>query len=575
MLDPTMLAEGENSLEAWWTAADGRESGSSRRFALVPGGRTITVSLVRKQGGKKDRRASGRLIVIPLDGAPSVDFAGRPEMDLPGQFVETKRNWLLVRGGQAEFYLPEGRYRIIASGGPFHELDSWEPPATGSARHRFRLNPAFRLPPHAVVDFHVHAAASSDSMVPMTERVWSFLAAGVNVMVASDHGDIIDYRPLIASLPAARGRLQALPGVETGLLVAEFRGDHMGHWNIWPLAPAGETAAGRPTGRSFRHGALEKLPPAPDGMHAAHLFEAYREHARQLAEAAGLADDDPAADPIIQLNHPRGIDFHPSAPAVKRVHDWFNRTGFDPGVSLSQPEHALLVGATPSGTRGLDFDALEVWNRASRRLYLEVRADWFALLSQGWRPTGTANTDTHTLEPEIAGYPVNIVLLQQRTATGPRVPVADLVEAVRSGRVIGSDGPVPLLTATAGWRKAGPGELLTAADGRVRVRVDVRAASWVPRRGVRLWANGRVVAERDDGARRIQADLDLTRDTWILAEAGRPDDGLDGMPLPGLYGTVAPRGMAVGFTNPVFIDVDGNGRFDPPGLDARSPEGPR
>jgi hypothetical protein len=31
--------------------------------------------------------------------------------------------------------------------------------------------------------------------------------------------------------------------------------------------------------------------------------------------------------------------------------------------------------------------------------------------------------------------------------------------------------------------------------------------------------------------------------------------------------SVACHGLALGFTNPLFIDVDGNGKFDPPGFE--------
>ena len=61
------------------------------------------------------------------------------------------------------------------------------------------------------------------------------------------------------------------------------------------------------------------------------------------------------------------------------------------------------------------------------------------------------------------------------------------------------------------------------------------------------------------------AQLHLKRDSWIVAEVGDLERA-DGVPLPGRYGVVAPRGLALGFTNPVFIDVDGDGRFEPPGL---------
>ena len=45
--------------------------------------------------------------------------------------------------------------------------------------------------------------------------------------------------------------------------------------------------------------------------------------------------------------------------------------------------------------------------------------------------------------------------------------------------------------------------------------------------------------------------------------------------MEGLYGLLVPRGLALGFTNPVLVDVDGNGRYDAPGLAETDREQPR
>ena len=37
-------------------------------------------------------------------------------------------------------------------------------------------------------------------------------------------------------------------------------------------------------------------------------------------------------------------------------------------------------------------------------------------------------------------------------------------------------------------------------------------------------------------------------------------------PAEGLYRDVLPGFVPFAFTNPIFVDVDGNGRFDAPGL---------
>jgi hypothetical protein len=207
----------------------------------------------------------------------------------------------------------------------------------------------------------------------------------------------------------------------------------------------------------------------------------------------------------------------------------------------------------------MDFDALEIWNRNSRWLYEEVRADWFALLNRGYIRTGTANTDSHTVSPKTAGHPLNVVFLRSGQPDGARVRPADLAEAVRAGRVVGTDGPIPLLTVTAQGAGAGPGGILPAPEGRVTIRVDVAAASWVPRGEIRLWANGEVLARTAEEVLEMEADFDT--DTWIVAEAGDLEGVPEGESVPGLYGLLVPRGLAMGFTNPVFVEVDGTRGF--------------
>ncbi|MCZ6833342.1 MAG: CehA/McbA family metallohydrolase, partial [Acidobacteria bacterium] len=526
-----------------------------------PGGRTIRclVSRVTRRG--ENSAAGARLLVTPLDGAAAVDLSPGSSHPLFPWPEPRRRSFIIARAGEAEFYLPEGRYRIVASGGLLDGLDIWETPLRGDAEHRFVVRRQVELPGTVAVDFHVHAAPSIDSVIPMMDQLAAFQAAGVDLLVASDHNIVTDYRPLIASLPAASGHIRSLPGVEVSLRAAA--GDSYGHWNVWPLVPDAQAPPVR-VGQITSFGALA-IPPVPTldalrrGTPVAEMYDAYRSQAARLAgrgqDAEILAD----MLPIIQVNHPRGFQNNPHKNVMVRRHDWFNKAGFLPGGAW--PDSFYRESA--AGTTSLDFDALEIWNRSSRRLYEQVRADWFTFLNHGVVRTATANSDSHTQSPELAGYPLNLVLLPAGRPHGPQVEVRDLMHAVRSGRVIGTDGPVPLLSVRAGGVGAGPGETLQATDGEVRVRLEVLAADWVPVGEMRLWVNGQVAA-RGTG-KLLETTLHLPRDSWLVAEVG----DLEGVPeetiLPGLYGELVPRGMALGFTNPVFVDVDGNGRYDAAG----------
>ena len=83
------------------------------------------------------------------------------------------------------------------------------------------------------------------------------------------------------------------------------------------------------------------------------------------------------------MNHPRS-----------GTTGYFDQLGFDP---------ARGVGTDPGYDPG--FDALEVWNGRNVEGRAKVVDDWRALLRTGHRVTPTADTDTHGIVGQEAGYP--------------------------------------------------------------------------------------------------------------------------------------------------------------------------
>ena len=150
----------------------------------------------------------------------------------------------------------------------------------------------------------------------------------------------------------------------------------------------------------------------------------------------------------------------------------------------------------------------------------------------------------------------------------------------KGGFVGGSVGTVGVLQRRERIRVGAVGD--TVSGGRVDVTVRVRAAPWVPVDEVRLVVNGRLTrlealpqstsVERTTRTWR----LDLDADAWIIAEAGWPiTDERDRSPsVEGIYGLVAPGYVPIGFTNPVWVDADGDGTWTPPMAPGnRAPEG--
>jgi hypothetical protein len=246
--------------------------------------------------------------------------------------------------------------------------------------------------------------------------------------------------------------------------------------------------------------------------------------------------------------------------------------GYDPTRPIEAAPNSLLLERSGDGsTRAVDFDAIEVMNGRSVGEYRQMRKDWYSLLRQGLLRTGTANSDTHGPD-QPAGYPRNYV---QSHSAGSGWDAKRFYAAIRDGRSFGTNGPLFPVFRVNGGRS---GDLVTAPEGNVRVELSVAAAPWVPVDEVRLLVNG-VVERRyagadlavDDVVRiRVRVHLVVDRDAFVTLEAGVPLDADPATWLAergGVYAeVVAPGFVPAAFTNPVYIDADGNGRFDPPGL---------
>ena len=283
---------------------------------------------------------------------------------------------------------------------------------------------------------------------------------------------------------------------------------HWGHFNVYPYP-------------------LEAAPPLMEGLSPAELFPLLRKQ---------------APDGLIQVNHPRMGEI-----------GYFNQTELDLRRGVGG------VGYSP------DFDAIEIWNgmdigkgeALSRNL-----ADWFALLNLGMRYTATGSSDSHRLLYQWAGYPRTYVRVADDRPEA--VDAAEISRALRQGRALVTSGPFLEVRING----AGPGELAAAAHGMANVQISVRAAAWVDVRRVELVVNGRVAKAhslRDSGRAGERAvikwDLEVEEDAWMVVVA-RGERTLD-VVLP--YS----KGVPAAFTNPVFVDADGDGRFT--ALGARQP----
>ncbi|MCB9680226.1 MAG: PHP domain-containing protein [Alphaproteobacteria bacterium] len=546
-LDLTQVDDGAHEVVLLVQDEEGTRYEASGSFQVErPAGR-VDVHVVDGDG----RPTSARLVVADPEG---LVVLGRPAgMAYKGRDKELSASFAI--GGQGTLFLEPGRYRVLAVRSLFDDVPFQVVTIPGDTRVELTVPAAVDKGDRLLADLHVHTQASYDAQVPDELRYASLVAAGLDVAVITDHNRITNPKPYLDALEleAPGHGTVGLPGIESdmrGRSAGRPNRDDYGHFNAFPL-------------RDERAAPIPSTHQQPLGRH----LDAWRDR-QALAPFLGELDQ-----VLLELNHPRGIQFKPDEAPSLSAWPLFNRFDYDPSIPVGQGPNGWMLTPVPgTGTTVLDWDALEIVNRFSVPLWRQVRTDWFALLDQGVRMTGTGNSDSHALQVEVAGMTVNVVDTPPPGPSG-HLDVAGFIGALRHGGVTVSTGPLVDLTVGDGR----PGDEITGTGLTATVRV--QAAGWVPVPEVRLVVDGVVVQREALPRRRGDEALDVTltwpvpleADGWVLAEAGIPEAGP--APAPGgRYALVAPGYAPIGFTNPVFVDVDGDG-WVPPGLPGAPDEG--
>jgi hypothetical protein len=514
---------------------------------------TITLadlSMLRVEVFEGENRSPARVIISGAGGTPDPELGS----DLLGfslgedvRPVTYGGNWVTLDGNETapvEVGLRPGKYSVYATRGFDYSVSEQKVDLSkpgSEAGIKLEVKRVIDTRGMMNGDFHVHGAPSPDSAVSYERRVKDFVAEGVDLLIATDHDALMEYAPVIEKLNLSH-RLMSIVGVEsTSTQMVSATPFTVGHTNAWPLRY-------NPILPRFGMFYDEELRPRD-------LFDRIRE----------IAD----GEPVIQINHGRGGKLGGEGSYFNALGVEFDKPlGYDPTLPLTESPNKMLLVANANGTRDIDFDAMEILNGWSYDEYLLLRDDWFSLLNQGYAKTGTANSDTH-IKASIAGYPRNYILLEDPEAK--RADKEALCDRIRQQKVFGTTGPIIRVNID---EKAAIGETVPAKGGKVNLDIQVSAASWVPLDVIRIWANGEIAQDLKAGPQDNIVRMDtivpvsLEKDSWLVVEATMTTDAESGEPSRpgGLYNIIAPRFAPLAFTNPIFIDVDGNGRFDPPGV---------
>ena len=450
----------------------------------------------------------GKVTFLGVGGTLNPYF--QPENPLvTGRGWETRKNSCFPGLGESAVSLPVGSYLVIASRGPEYSRDQRivEILRNDDRRLDFTIDKVVDTRGFISIDTHMHTMFSDGDM-KVPARVLSVAAEGVDIAVSADHNTIIDYRPALTELGLS-GVLGFIPGDEVTI-------GGMIHYNTYPLTYRENLPL---------HGAINP--------HAA-LVKTLFERSRKTEPGC-----------LIQVNHPRSGTI-----------GYFNQYGLDPETAA----YAL---------KGFDlsFDVLEVTNGPYRHgNNADSLKDWLNLINRGHYFPLIGTSDSHGIDGSEPGY--SRTYLKYSGGKGQDLNVAAVIRTLKAGHSFVTNGPLVEVTVNG---STGMGETCTDRDGEVEVAVRVQSAPWIAVNEIRLLVNGR----RQMGLPVIppkSGSLDLVKKFQIKLEqdAALVVEVLGHRTLYPLIQRTASQGrtdravLPYALTNPIFVDRDGNKRFDPP-----------
>ena len=508
--------------------------------------------------------------------------------------------------GSGTLELPPGTYLVYASRGLEYTIDSQPITVTSgsTANVSLAVERVVDTSGYVSMDFHVHSGKSFDSSLPLVDRVASYLAEGVEVMVSTDHDFISDYSPMISSL-SAEDEINSIIGNELtgGIPVpadptqdGTVFPEGIGHWNAWPLTViANNRRNGAPPDEFITPGtaidrlrgmdSLVFLGTTPDTAGIGDWLPAI-----QAGQAGTVGAALPPDEDVVMFNHPR------AGFAGTVVIGMFNSLsnpggnppgGYDPtmpltafpNVGLFTPSlyNKAVVGPLGTDTNALSFDAIELMNGGDLGGFTAVHDDWCSLVKQGLHKTATAVSDSHRLVMENAGFGRSFVA--SSTDDPADIDEDELTQNVKNMNLVGTSGPFIRFSVKDDDDVEQPmGATAVSTGNKVVIKIRVEAAPWIPVEEVRIYRNCDLIATRAIKSSKVLGKVlrfnqavpieGIDADSFITVEASVKIDGGGNPVTPSLLDTVQtiePGVVPLGFTNPVFVDRDGNG-YVPPGL---------
>jgi len=417
--------------------------------------------------------------------------------------------WSVDGAGIEKIY--PGDYTITASRGYEYEIAAQNITLTAGATTDFiaEINRVVDTSGHLCGEFHIHTRNSIDSQVQPEVRLRNMIAEGLEMPVVTDHDHCSNFLPIAEEMGVA-DLVYPLTGTEIS--------PAWGHSNAWNLT--------QPDWKPDYYG-IGLAEYNDDGA----AIDRW-----QYPDIWPIARNDYGAR-IIQVNHPRDD-----------TSGYFNWVGYDPTVGVDSVRPDLW---SP------DFDLIEVFNGGSDSDEGTL-VDWFSFLDQGYTYTMVGNSDSHRAESTL-GNPRSYFVMS--TDEVSEADAEEMMDSLLAHRSQVSNGP--FITFTIDGESIG-GFVTGAARTEVDLNITIQAAPWVQMDYLDIVSNhGEVVQSivLPASAEVIRYDdtvtLPVTADAYFVIDAGHSSVTL---------GPVNRDERVFAMTNPIWVDVDGNGQFDAPGI---------
>ena len=451
----------------------------------------------------------------PIDDT-KLDFG--PET---GEF--SVRNLVYTANGKFAQPIPPGKYRVTISHGPefdalYSDLDV-QPGASTALTGKLRR--VVESPGWVSSDFHSHSSPSGDNTSSQLGRVLNLVAEQIEFAPCTEHNRVSTYQPHIDKLCIGT-QLASVSGIELTSTPLPLN-----HQNAFPmkLTPRVQDGGGPIAGPDLE------------------------------SQIERLALHDNRSEKLIQVNHPDiGWMFY------DKDGDGKSDSGFERAFPFMD-----VIEVHPID-RVLNLGPNSEWDG---KQYSNTVFTWLQLLNQGFRIYGVVNTDAH-YNFHGSGWLRNWI--QSSTDDPAKIDPMEMVRAAERGRLVMSNGPYLEMTAfeTGKPEPYVSGQDIKASSRKVSLKVRVQCPNWLDVNRVFVLVNGRTHAVHNysrelnpdafrSGVVKFERtiDLELKEDAHIIVATGHV-----GGKMGGIYGAFGNRFQPAAMTNPLFVDINGDG-FQP------------